>query len=73
MAGFLEPRLEFVFELRVEVGAELHVGRGDDEVLGFTPITGGTVTGPRLTGRVLAGAATGGSPAETSRSSMRAT
>lgn len=55
MTGLLEPSLEFAFELRVEVGAERHVGRGDDETLGFTPITGGTITGPRLSGRVLAG------------------
>lgn len=51
----LEPSLEFAFELRVEVGAELDIGRGESEQLGFTPITGGTVTGPRLSGRVLPG------------------
>ncbi|MDI6103460.1 DUF3237 domain-containing protein [Actinoplanes sp. NEAU-A12] len=50
-----DPRLVFAFEARVDVAETLHVGRGPDEVLMFTPITGGTVDGPRLTGRVLAG------------------
>ncbi|MEV6342685.1 DUF3237 domain-containing protein [Actinoplanes sp. NPDC051851] len=50
-----DPRLEFAFEARVDVAETLHVGRGADEVVMFTPITGGTVDGPRLTGRVLAG------------------
>ncbi|MGX5696020.1 DUF3237 domain-containing protein [Agromyces soli] len=53
--GLMQPELEFVFELRVSVGAEQHVGRGPDEELGFTPITGGTVDGPRLSGEVLPG------------------
>lgn len=49
------PRLVFAFEARVDVAETLHVGRGPDEVLMFTPITGGTVDGPRLRGEVLAG------------------
>lgn len=49
------PRLEFVFEVRVDVEEGWHVGRGADERLWFTPITGGTVHGPRLDGVVLAG------------------
>lgn len=49
------PRLEFVFEVRVDVEEGWHVGRGADERLWFTPITGGTVRGPRLDGVVLAG------------------
>lgn len=51
----IEPRLEFVCELRVSVAPDVHIGRGPDEQLTFTPITGGTVTGPRLTGEVLPG------------------
>jgi hypothetical protein len=50
-----DPRLEFAFEARVDIAESLHVGRGPDEVLVFTPITGGTVDGPRLRGTVLAG------------------
>jgi len=50
-----EPRLSFAFEARVDVADSLHVGRGPGEVLMFTPITGGTVDGPRLRGTVLAG------------------
>ncbi|GAA1793639.1 DUF3237 domain-containing protein [Agromyces lapidis] len=51
----MAPELEFVFELRVAVGPEQHVGRGPGEELGFTPITGGTVSGPALDGEVVAG------------------
>lgn len=54
-AARMRPELEFVFELRVEVGEEQHIGRGPGEELGFTPITGGTVEGPRLSGAVLPG------------------
>ncbi|GIF19947.1 hypothetical protein BJ973_002148 [Actinoplanes tereljensis] len=50
-----DPRLAFAFEVRVGVADSLHVGRGPGEVLMFTPITGGTVSGPRLTGVVLPG------------------
>ena len=50
-----EPVLEFAFEIRVDVDPEIHLGRGADEVLAFTPITGGTVDGPLLSGTVLAG------------------
>jgi len=50
-----EPRLVFAFEARVDVAESLHVGRGSDEVLMFTPITGGTVAGPRLNGVVVPG------------------
>lgn len=49
------PALEFAFELRVSVDTDVHLGRGADEVLSFTPITGGTVSGPLLNGTVLAG------------------
>ena len=50
-----EPVLEFAFELRVDCDPYLRIGRSADEELTFTPITGGTVAGPLLTGVVLAG------------------
>jgi hypothetical protein len=46
-----DPRLVFAFEARVDVAGTLPIGGGRD----FTPITGGTVHGPRLSGTVLAG------------------
>ncbi|HVL60509.1 MAG TPA: DUF3237 domain-containing protein [Microbacterium sp.] len=54
-AGLIEPSLEFVFELRVAVDDAVRIGRTESEDLNFTPITGGTVEGPALSGRVLAG------------------
>ncbi|SDN98936.1 Protein of unknown function [Klenkia soli] len=48
-----EPRLTFAFEAKVEIAPSLRIGRGEHEEVWFTPITGGTVEGPRLTGRVL--------------------
>lgn len=50
-----QPVLQFAFEARVGIAPTLHVGRGEDEVVAFTPITGGVVEGPRLQGEVLAG------------------
>lgn len=55
MTTFPEPAMEFAFEARVSVSDGWHVGRGADEKLHFTPITGGTVAGPRLNGVVLPG------------------
>ncbi|SEK48589.1 DUF3237 domain-containing protein [Streptacidiphilus jiangxiensis] len=49
------PALEFAFEIRAEIAETLHIGHGDGELTEFTPITGGTVTGPRLNGTVLPG------------------
>jgi hypothetical protein len=49
------PRLRFAFEARVDVTPSEHVGHGEGDVLDFTPITGGTVDGPRLRGSVVAG------------------
>lgn len=59
MSELLAPHLEFVFELRVEVGPERAIdppqqlGEAPATTRGFTPILGGTVRGPRLNGRVL--------------------
>ncbi|HWU09243.1 MAG TPA: DUF3237 domain-containing protein [Streptomyces sp.] len=49
------PALDFAFEIRAEVSGTLHIGNGDGEVTEFTPITGGSVDGPRLRGKVLPG------------------
>ena len=49
------PRLEFAFEVRVDVEPSEHVGHGIGDVLDFTPITGGMVDGPRLRGVVVPG------------------
>ncbi len=54
-SGLPDPVLQFAFEARVDIDPAVHVGRGPDEVLMFTPITGGEVEGPRLNGVVLPG------------------
>ncbi len=53
MTDLLDPRLTFAFEARVEIAPPLRIGRGPGEEVWFTPITGGTVAGPRLNGEVL--------------------
>lgn len=55
LAALPAPRLEFVFEIRATIGPDLHIGRGADEQLSFTPVTGGSVHGPEFTGEVLPG------------------
>jgi len=50
-----EPVLEFAFEIRVDIEPHLRIGRSADEELTFTPISGGTVAGPLLSGEVLPG------------------
>jgi len=49
------PRLKFAFEARVDIGPSEHIGHGAGDVLDFTPITGGSVDGPRLRGTVVPG------------------
>ena len=49
------PTLEFVFEIRAQVGAVLRGGAGRLGERLHIPITGGTVSGPRLSGRVVPG------------------
>ncbi|KRA24923.1 hypothetical protein ASD65_11145 [Microbacterium sp. Root61] len=51
----MEPVLDYVFEIRARIDPDVHIGRGPDEKLSFTPVSGGTVSGPRLSGVVLAG------------------
>ena len=50
-----EPQLSFAFEVCVDVDPPRRIGRGDGEEVFFTPITGGSVQGPRLNGVVLPG------------------
>lgn len=50
-----EPRLDFAFEIRVDIDPSVRIGRSADEELSFTPISGGTVAGPLLNGVVLPG------------------
>ncbi len=50
-----EPALRFVFEACVEIADTEHIGHGPGERLAITPITGGTVSGPRLNGSVVPG------------------
>ncbi|MCW8098429.1 DUF3237 domain-containing protein [Streptomyces tauricus] len=49
------PNLTYAFEIRAQVAESHHIGHGDGERTEFTPITGGSVDGPRLKGTVLAG------------------
>lgn len=53
--ALMEPRLEYCFELQVDVGPPRRIGRGEGDALFFTPITGGRVIGPLLEGSVLPG------------------
>jgi hypothetical protein len=50
-----EPALEYAFEIRVDIEPHLRIGRSADEELSFTPISGGSVSGPLLNGVVLPG------------------
>ena len=51
-----EPELEFAFEVRVSVDPPVRIGGPTShEVMSFVAITGGTVSGPRTNGVVLAG------------------
>ena len=45
--------LEYAFSIDVQLSPEVHIGRGHRERLTFTPIMGGVVRGPRLSGVVL--------------------
>jgi hypothetical protein len=49
------PGLRYAFSARVEVAPAVEQGEIDGARRRFIPITGGTITGPRLTGEVLAG------------------
>ena len=47
-----DPVLTFAFEARVSVAPSERIGHGVGEELWFTPITGGTIDGPRLQVRI---------------------
>jgi hypothetical protein len=49
------PQLEYLTTFRVSVGKPLDLGIGPKGERRMIPITGGTVEGPRLNGRVLPG------------------
>ena len=49
------PSLEYAFTARVELAPPVEQGNADGGRKRFIAITGGTVTGPKLTGTVLAG------------------
>ena len=51
------PQLEHVCDLAVTIAAPVEVGPTPAGLRRMIPITGGTVTGPRLNGKVLAGGA----------------
>jgi len=48
---------EFVFEVRADVAAPLVIGPSSHGLRRVVPILGGTVSGPRLSGRVVPGGA----------------
>jgi hypothetical protein len=48
---------DFAFEARVQVDAPVVLGSGPHGLRRIVPITGGTVTGPRLQGKVIPGGA----------------
>lgn len=55
MSDIVQPELVFAFEAKVDIAPSAHIGHAGGAALGFTPITGGTVDGPRLKGTVVAG------------------
>ena len=51
------PTLEHLCDLAVTIAAPVEVGQTPAGLRRMIPITGGTVTGPRMNGKVLAGGA----------------
>ena len=51
------PRLEHLCDLAVIISAPVEVGQTPAGLRRMIPITGGTVTGPRVNGKVLVGGA----------------
>jgi hypothetical protein len=54
-AEITAPRMEFVYEETVTLGASIHPGATPLGERNIVPITGGTFTGPRLHGKILPG------------------
>lgn len=57
IGGPTPPRLEFLATVAVDVAEPVEVGRTHRGLRRVIPIAGGTVTGPRLKGRILPGGA----------------
>ena len=55
--SILTPNLSFVADIRVDVGEPIAVGETGAGLRRVIPILGGTVDGPRLSGRVVPGGA----------------
>jgi hypothetical protein len=51
------PGLSFVAEIRVDVGTPITIGETGAGLRRVVPILGGTIEGPRLTGRIVPGGA----------------
>jgi hypothetical protein len=51
------PELEFVLEVKVSIGPVVELGAGPSGARRTVAITGGTFSGPAMSGRVLAGGA----------------
>ena len=49
------PRLEFVFEEFVTLGASIHPGETPFGERNIVPITGGTFSGPNIRGKIMSG------------------
>lgn len=54
-ADAIHPGLEFVYEAHAELGAPISIGQTPDGARRIIPILSGTVEGPRIRGRILAG------------------
>jgi hypothetical protein len=54
-ADAIHPGFEFVYEAHAELGAPLPIGQTPDGARRIIPILSGTVAGPRIRGRILAG------------------
>jgi len=52
---FDAPELEFAFEVRARIERPHEIRSGPRGGLSFTPVVGGTVSGPHFTGEVLSG------------------
>jgi hypothetical protein len=51
----VSPHLEFALELRVNIGPVLELGWGSSGLRRMVPVTGGSLRGPGISGRVLPG------------------
>ena len=50
----MKPELEYVFEMHVRLGDRMHTEKlPDGGKRAFVPVTGGEISGPRLSGRIV--------------------